>query len=120
MPKLSFPLLLLLAACAGYHARHDVLLPSMRSAWGDIKAACEREAAVNGGVDAVAQADAAMQAGTESAIAAVPWAVVDALAEADTVRRAFAGEIGPAVAVLLRERNDRFRESRNLFLGINP
>jgi hypothetical protein len=113
------PLVLLLASCAGYHARQNALLPTMRGAWEELRGAAERESVASGhGGAAIAQADAAMRAGTEAAVAAVAWADIDVLIAGDTARREHSGSIGPGVAVSLREQHRQFIASRRKFLRL--
>lgn len=116
---LLLPLLLLLGACAGQTARDNVQLPALASTWGRLRPAVERELAATPnptGAAALVQADQAFAAGTPSAIAVVPWSVLDDLARADTDRRLAAGEIGPGVAESRRGLIDDFARSRALYL----
>jgi hypothetical protein len=108
--------LLLLSACATSAAR-DALLPAMRAAWPPIRASIAREIAATASPHGVTLqlADAAIESGSATAIAAVDWPPLDALAEGDTVRREAAGAIGPGVAASIRRNNTRFAEARVAF-----
>lgn len=111
-------LLLLTAACAGTIARENALLPALRGAWAGIKVQVERELAITPDATATAAvvaADAALQSGDAVAVVAVDWPRIEALAEADIVRRMVAGQIGPGVAVSLRGRLAEFAEARALY-----
>lgn len=110
--------LCLAAACTGNAARQTMTLPAMRTAWAAIKVEATREATFTqdaNGLAAIEQADAAITAGTATAIAAAPWQSVDALAAADIQRRVDLAEIGPGVAESLREELRLFAQSRSTF-----
>lgn len=99
--------LILAAACAGTAARANVLLPAMRAAWPSIKQQAEQQA-LPAQVPIVEAMDAAIQIGTEAALAGADWPTVRSLAFARIQARAAAGEIGAGVAASLNERVTQF------------
>lgn len=120
------PLLLLLLpccamapACAGARAREHALLPALVEVWPRIREGMAREAAAQGRAEAsgvVEAADVALRSGDLSAIAAVPWPLLDELALADVQRRAAAGQLGPDVVPILRGRLEQFAAQRTKLL----
>lgn len=108
-------LFLILVACAGATAREEVLLPAMEMAWPTVRAQVADQllhAPDDAATATLAAADQALATGNPAAFAAVDWATIDAAAEASIARRELAQEIGPDVAVLLRERLLQFRNAR--------
>lgn len=108
-------LFLILVACAGAAAREEVLLPAMDMAWPTVRAQVADQllhAPDVAATETLAAADQAIASGNAVAFAAVDWAAIDAAAEASIARRERAQDIGPDVAVLLRERLLQFRNAR--------
>ena len=103
-----------LAACSGITARNEVMLPSMRDLWVDVRTWAQRGGAADPEVaPAIARMDAGLESGDRTAIAAAGWPVLQGAALADIAARvaAPAGDslkIGPTVAETLRESVRRF------------
>ncbi len=117
LSKLAVMVLLLLPACAGLHARQDVLLPAMQIAYESIRPD------VLAGIDLQPQEQvkfllvletdfyAALSAGDIDALLVVRWQDLEIVALEAIDSRLRAGKIGPAVAKLLVMQLDKFREA---------
>lgn len=96
--------------CATQHARKAVA-PVMRKAWESIRV----EVVAEGGD--VTAADAALEAETVEAVAAVDWTGLVLLAEQGIAKREAAGEVGETVAEILRERLVQFMRAVRAYTG---
>lgn len=121
------PLLLLLLAvapaCTSVGAKQVTLLPALQQSWPKWRDDVQRELAAApdpGSSAAVAAADAAMESGSPTAVAAVDWRLLVRLAEGDIARREKAGELGPDVAEIQRARLRRFLTEIDTYTNTNP
>ena len=103
--------LLLAIACAGKAARQNVLIPTMRNAWGGI--VDNIDAGAPSGVELAARDErgAALRAGDIERIVGAGWAGLKVAALRGIDAMLVAGTIGPGVAESLRERVRMFGEA---------
>lgn len=112
------------SGCAGLNARQKVLLPTMQVVWPNVRVTAERGVEAlppEGRTEALATLDlfgAALTAGTEEGIAHVhpSWIQISAWADNGIDARVEAKEIGPGVALSLKERVRQFNDALAEFL----